>query len=137
MIDVVSEDRVQMYINNHGGHIVNPDDATDCTLDEPEAQAGLQWLYDRMQTDGIMATVLDVGNVGTQAAFINGQVAMVEDGSWALKNILSQRAVPHRHRSLPRGPGRPRHAGHDRRLRHLGRHRAPGRGVGVDAVPAG
>lgn len=88
MIDVVSEDRVQMYINNHGGHIVNPDDNTDCMLDEPEAQAGLQWLYDRMQTDKIMATALDVGNVGTQAAFINGQVAMVEDGSWALKNIL-------------------------------------------------
>ncbi len=89
MIDVVSEDRVQMYINNHGGHIVNPDDNTDCMLDEPEAQAGLQWLYDRMQSDKIMATALDVGNVGTQAAFINGQVAMVEDGSWALKNILS------------------------------------------------
>lgn len=88
MIDVVSEDRVQMYINNHGGHIVNPDDNTDCMLDEPEAQAGLQWLYDRMQTDKIMATALDVGNVGTQAAFINGQIAMVEDGSWALKNIL-------------------------------------------------
>lgn len=89
MIDVVSEDRVQMYINNHGGHIVNPDDAGDCTLDEPEAQAGLQWLYDHMQVDKVMATALDVGKVGTQAAFINGQVAMVEDGSWALKNILT------------------------------------------------
>jgi multiple sugar transport system substrate-binding protein len=89
MIDVVSEDRVQMYINNHGGHIVNPEDPTDCMLDEPEAQAGLQWLYDRMQVDGTMATALDVGKVGTQAAFINGQVAMVEDGSWALKNILA------------------------------------------------
>lgn len=89
MIDVVSEDRTQMYINNHGGHIVNPEDATDCMLDEPEAQAGLQWLYDRIQVDGIMADALDVGKVGTQAAFINGQVAMVEDGSWALKNILS------------------------------------------------
>lgn len=89
MIDVVSEDRVQMYINNHGGHIVNPDDPADCTLDEPEALAGLQWLYDRMQVDKVMATALDVGKVGTQAAFINGQVAMVEDGSWALKNVLT------------------------------------------------
>jgi multiple sugar transport system substrate-binding protein len=89
MIDVVSEDRVQMYINNHGGHIVNPEDPADCMLDEPEAMAGLQWLYDRMQVDKVMATALDVGKVGTQAAFINGQVAMVEDGSWALKNVLS------------------------------------------------
>jgi len=88
MIDVVSEDRTQMYINNHGGHIVNPEDPTDCMMDEPEAQAGLQWLYDRMQVDKTMATALDVGKVGTQAAFINGQVAMVEDGSWALKNVL-------------------------------------------------
>jgi multiple sugar transport system substrate-binding protein len=58
-------------------------------LDEPEAQAGLQWLYDRMQMDKVMATSLDVAEVGTQAAFIAGQVAMVEDGSWALKNILT------------------------------------------------
>jgi multiple sugar transport system substrate-binding protein len=89
MIDVVSEDRVQMYINNHGGHIVDPTDPTNCMLDEPEALAGLQWLYDRMQTDKVMATALDVNKVGTQAAFIAGQVAMVEDGSWALKNILT------------------------------------------------
>jgi multiple sugar transport system substrate-binding protein len=89
MIDVVSEDRVQMYINNHGGHIVDPEDSTNCMLDEPEAMAGLQWLYDRMQVDKVMATSLDVANVGTRNAFIAQQVAMVEDGSWALKDILN------------------------------------------------
>lgn len=104
MIDVVSKDRVQMYINNHGGHIVNPDDNTDCMLDEPEAQAGLQWLYDRMQVDGVMADALDVGKVGTQAAFINGQVAMVEDGSWALKNILSNASFRVGLAPFPAGP---------------------------------
>ncbi len=137
MIDVVSEDRVQMYVNNHGGHIVNPEDATDCMLDEPEAQAGLQWLYDRMQVDGTMATALDVGKVGTQAAFINGQVAMVEDGSWALKNILYNAPFRVGIAPFPAGPaGRVTLATTDAYGIWEG-HRASGRGVGTDEVPAG
>ena len=36
-----------------------------------------------------MATFLDVQSLGTRDAFIQGRVAMVEDGSWALKDILA------------------------------------------------
>jgi multiple sugar transport system substrate-binding protein len=36
-----------------------------------------------------MATFLDVQNLSTRQAFIAERVAMVEDGSWALKDILT------------------------------------------------
>jgi len=42
-----------------------------------------------MWDDQVMATPLNVQNMSTRQAFINGRVAMVEDGSWALKDILA------------------------------------------------
>jgi multiple sugar transport system substrate-binding protein len=56
---------------------------------EPEAMEALEWLRARMWDDEVMATPLDVRNMETRQAFITGQVAMVEDGSWALKDILA------------------------------------------------
>jgi ABC-type glycerol-3-phosphate transport system substrate-binding protein len=42
-----------------------------------------------MWDEQVMARPLDVQNMGTQQAFISEKVAMTEDGSWALKNILA------------------------------------------------
>jgi multiple sugar transport system substrate-binding protein len=85
----VSWDRIQVHVNSWGGHFVDPDDSTQCRMCEPEAMAAMEWLRARMWDDRVMATPLDVQNVSTRQAFISGQVAMVEDGSWALKDILS------------------------------------------------
>jgi multiple sugar transport system substrate-binding protein len=52
--------------------------------------AALEWLRARMWDDKVMATPLDVQKVATRVAFIAGRVAMVEDGSWALKDILTK-----------------------------------------------
>jgi multiple sugar transport system substrate-binding protein len=41
-----------------------------------------------MWDDHVMASFLDVQNLETRHAFINESLAMVEDGSWALKDIL-------------------------------------------------
>jgi multiple sugar transport system substrate-binding protein len=41
-----------------------------------------------MWDDKVMATPLDVQNMGTRQAFVSERVAMVEDGSWALRDIL-------------------------------------------------
>ena len=87
MLDI-SWDRLQIHVNGWGGHFVNPDDPADCLMNEPESMAALEWLRARMWDDKVMATNLDVHNVSTRQAFINQQVAMVEDGSWALKDIL-------------------------------------------------
>ncbi len=82
-------DRVQIHVNAFGGHYVNPDDPTDCVLDEPPAVAALEWLRARFQDEGVMATPLALNKLETRRAFWEGRVAMVEDGSWALKDILA------------------------------------------------
>ena len=56
---------------------------------EPEALAAMAWIQARMWQDRVMATFLDVQNLSTRQAFIAERVAMVEDGSWALKDILA------------------------------------------------
>jgi multiple sugar transport system substrate-binding protein len=88
MLDVAWE-RVQVHVNGFGGHFVDPNDPTHSLLGEPEAQQAMEWIRARMWDDRVMASFLDVQNVETRQAFINRQIAMVEDGSWSLKDILS------------------------------------------------
>jgi multiple sugar transport system substrate-binding protein len=88
MIDI-SWDRIQMYINGWGGHMVDPQDPTRCAMGEPRALEAMEWIRARMWDDKVMATFLDVQNLGTQKAFVDGRIAMVEDGSWSLKGILA------------------------------------------------
>lgn len=88
MVDVYW-DRIQVHVNSWGGHFVDPDDPTICRMGDPEALAALDWLRARMWDDHCMATLSDVDRMTTRQAFIAGRIAMVEDGSWALKDILS------------------------------------------------
>jgi multiple sugar transport system substrate-binding protein len=88
MLDI-SWERIQVHVNGWGGHFVAPDNPRQCRMCEPEALAALEWLRARMWDDRVMATPLDVQNLEPRDAFIAGQVAMVEDGSWALKDILA------------------------------------------------
>jgi multiple sugar transport system substrate-binding protein len=46
------------------------------------------WLR-RFQDDAVMASPLALNKLETRRAFWEGRVAMVEDGSWALKDILA------------------------------------------------
>jgi multiple sugar transport system substrate-binding protein len=85
----VSWERIQVHVNGWGGHFVDPDDPTACRMAEPEALAAMEWIRSRMWNDQAMATPLDVENMETRQAFAGGRVAMVEDGSWALKDILA------------------------------------------------
>jgi multiple sugar transport system substrate-binding protein len=103
MIDV-SWDRVQVHLNAWGGHIVDPADPTRCALDEAPALEALEWLRARMWDDKVMATLLDVQNLATRDAFIEGKVATVEDGSWALKDILAKAPFRIGVAPLPAGP---------------------------------
>lgn len=105
MIDV-SWDRIQVHVNAWGGAFVDPDDPARIRMCEPEALAAMEWLRARMWDDGIMATSLDVQDISTRQAFITGQVAMVEDGSWALKDILSMADFRVGVAPMPQGPVR-------------------------------
>ncbi len=53
-----------------------------------------------------MATSLDVQNLETREAFIQQKVAMVEDGSWALKDILDRTEFRVGVAPFPAGPSR-------------------------------
>jgi multiple sugar transport system substrate-binding protein len=82
-------DRIQVHVNGWGGHFVDPNDPTKSLMTESPAMQAMEWIRARMWDDKVMPTSLDVKNMGTQQAFITGRLAMVEDGSWALKAILS------------------------------------------------
>jgi multiple sugar transport system substrate-binding protein len=105
MIDV-SWDRVQVYVNAWGGHLVDPDDPSLCRMAEPEALQAMEWLRARMWDDKVMATFLDVQNLETRQAFVAQRIAMVEDGSWALKDILNDADFRVGVAPMPAGPVR-------------------------------
>jgi len=105
LIDV-SWDRVQVHVNAWGGHLVDPQDPTRTLMCAPESMAALQWLRDRLWGERVMATVPTVREPGSREAFVAGKVAMVEDGSWALKDILSGATFRVGVAPLPAGPAR-------------------------------
>jgi multiple sugar transport system substrate-binding protein len=102
----VSWDRIQMHVNGWGGHFVDPDDPTRSGMANPEALAAIEWLRARLWDDHVMATPLDVNNRSTRQAFVDQAVAMVEDGSWSLKDILANAAFRVGVAPLPAGPAR-------------------------------
>jgi multiple sugar transport system substrate-binding protein len=102
----VALDRIQVHINAWGGHFVDPADPTHSMMARPEALDAMQWLRDRMWSEKTMATRLDVQNDSATQAFIRGKVAMVEEGSWALKDILEKAPFRVGVATLPAGPAR-------------------------------
>lgn len=102
----VSWERVQIHVNAWGGHFVDPDDPKHCRMADPQALAAIEWLRARLWDDQVMATFLDVKNLETRTAFINEYIAMVEDGSWALKDILTGANFRVGVAPMPAGPDR-------------------------------
>ena len=105
MVDI-AWDRIQMHINGWGGHIVDPNDPTRSLMGQPEAMAAMSWIRDRMWGDHTMASFLDVQNLETRHAFIQERIAMVEDGSWSLKDILENAPFRVGVATFPAGPAR-------------------------------
>ncbi len=105
MVDI-GWDRLQVHINGWGGHIVDPEDPRRCLMGAPEALGALEWLRARMWDDRVMAGFLDVQNLETRQAFIHERLAMVEDGSWSLKDILENARFRVGVAPMPTGPVR-------------------------------
>jgi multiple sugar transport system substrate-binding protein len=102
----VSWDRIQVHVNAWGGNFVDPDDPTRCLMGQPEAMAAMEWLRARIWDDGVMAVSSPEQGTGTRQAFAGGQAAMTEDGSWALKDILTQARFRVGIAPMPSGPVR-------------------------------
>ena len=103
MLDIAWE-RIQVHVNAWGGHFVDPNDPTRSWLGRAESLAAMEWLRQRIWVDHVMASFLDVDNVETRQAFLAGQLAMVEDGSWALKDILENATFRFGVAPFPAGP---------------------------------
>lgn len=87
MVDI-SWERLQVHVNGWGGHFVDPQDPTRSWMARPESLAAMEWVRARMWDDHSMASSLDVQDLQPRQAFIEQRLAMVEEGSWALKDIL-------------------------------------------------
>ncbi|MCL4535542.1 MAG: sugar ABC transporter substrate-binding protein [Bacteroidetes bacterium] len=105
MVDI-SWDRIQMYVNGWGGHFVDPNDPAQSRMCEPNAMEAFEWLRARMWNDKVMANLLNVQNMGTRQAFVARRVAMVEDGSWALRDVLAGADFRFGIAPYPAGPAR-------------------------------
>ncbi len=105
MLEVIW-DRVQVHVNGFGGHYVDPKNPRHSLLGEPEALAAFQWLRNCLWKDHVMPASAEVRNMGTREAFVTGKVAMVEDGSWALKDVLTSAQFDVGVAPFPAGPVR-------------------------------
>lgn len=105
MVDI-AWDHIQIYVNGWGGRLIAPYDAGYCIADESSALAALEWLRARMWDDYVMAGFPHVQYMSPRSAFINQRVAMVEEGSWVLKEILRNSDFPVGVAPLPRGPNK-------------------------------
>ncbi len=102
----VSWDRIQIHVNAWGGHFADPNDPSRCLMGAPEALAAMEWLRSHIWDRGVMAVTPPEQGMATRQAFIDGRVAMAEDGSWALKDILNGVAFRLGVAPMPSGPAR-------------------------------
>ncbi|HKZ53844.1 MAG TPA: sugar ABC transporter substrate-binding protein [Anaerolineales bacterium] len=102
----VSWDRVQIHVNGWGGRFVDPADPTRCMMGEQEALAALEWLRACIWDERVMVPLTVLQRPGTHEAFLRQRVAMLEDGSWSLKDILAGASFRLGVAPFPSGPAR-------------------------------
>jgi multiple sugar transport system substrate-binding protein len=105
MVDI-SWDRLQVQVNRWGGRFVDESNPSRCLMAQPAAKEAFEWLRARMWDDKVMPSKLRIQNLGTRQAFVAGRLAMVEDGSWALKDVLEGAGFRVGVAPLPAGPAR-------------------------------
>lgn len=81
-------DRLQQKIAGNGGHWVDPNDNLTAAFDQPEALAGLQWLWDRIWTDKSVVGDTARENQNSEQLMGNGRIAMYESGDWQLSPMV-------------------------------------------------
>jgi multiple sugar transport system substrate-binding protein len=105
MVDI-SWERLQVHVNGWGGHFADPADPHHSLMGEKPSLDALEWLRARIWDEHVLAGPLDVQNQGTRQAFVAGKLAMVEDGSWALKDVLADATFRVGVAVFPAGPQR-------------------------------
>ncbi len=104
-------DRFQVHVQAYGGHVVNPDDPTECWLDRPEALAALEWIRARLWDDNSIAQPMQLEGIGqatgTEAGpWAAGMLATQEGGMGAIAFYANESKFPFALTHLPKGPAR-------------------------------
>jgi multiple sugar transport system substrate-binding protein len=104
-------DRFQVHVQAYGGHVVNPDDPTECWLDRPEALAALEWIRARLWDDNSIAQPMQLQGIGqatgTEAGpWAAGMLATQEGGMGAIAFYANESKFPFALTHLPKGPAR-------------------------------
>jgi len=73
----------QTYVWANGGEIISKD-KTRCTLDEPAAVEGLQFMANLRNKHHVAPTAKDMADISSVKMFTNGQIGMYFSGSWAV-----------------------------------------------------
>ncbi|MEZ4870551.1 MAG: substrate-binding domain-containing protein [Caldilineaceae bacterium] len=81
-------DRLQQKIAGNGGHWVDPNDDLKAVFDQPDALAGLQWLWDRIWTDQSVVGDTAREKQNSEQLMGNGRIAMYESGDWQLSPMV-------------------------------------------------
>jgi multiple sugar transport system substrate-binding protein len=97
--------RLQNQIWGFGGTGVDPKDSTKSTLQTPQTQAALQWVYDRYWRDGSWIPFKErVSGWNWWAEIVNGKLAMGEDGMQSLVNMAQINNSDWDIAPIPKGP---------------------------------
>jgi ABC-type glycerol-3-phosphate transport system substrate-binding protein len=99
-------DRLHAHIQAFGGHVVNPDDWTECMLDKPEAQEALEWLRARMWDDNSLLQPLQAEDRGPAEMWPTRLVATAEGGMGNLAFYAEEADFEWDMTHLPKGPAR-------------------------------
>lgn len=103
--------RIAIHIQAYGGHVVNPDDWTECWLGRDEALEAVEWVRARLWDDNSLAQVAQLQGVsevqgGVQGPWAAGMIASKEDGMGNLSYFASESKFDWDIMHLPKGPGR-------------------------------
>ncbi|MGI6209667.1 MAG: extracellular solute-binding protein [Anaerolineae bacterium] len=77
-----SYDRFQVHVQAYGGHVVNPDDWTECWLGKDEALEALEWMRARLWDDNSIAQPMQLQGIG--------QATGTQAGPWAARMLATE-----------------------------------------------
>lgn len=95
----------QDYVYANGGTIVS-EDGNECTLDQPAAYEGLQFMADLINKHHVAPTAEEAANLGMSKLFTTGKIGMNISGSWAAELIYKKEITTFKYdvAPIPKGP---------------------------------
>lgn len=94
----------QSYVFSNGGSVVSSD-LKKCTLDQPAAYKGLQFMGDLVCKYHVAPNASDLANFDFNRLFVAGKIGMIVSGPWAPELMLKDQAkFAYDVAPIPRGP---------------------------------